>query len=59
VLGFVEAFERRFVGQGDQRRSIEETLDLAWELLAPFPESELRRISPELVLRFGPAARTT
>jgi V/A-type H+/Na+-transporting ATPase subunit B len=59
VLSFVEAFERRFVGQGDQRRSIEETLDLAWELLAPFPESELRRISPELVLRFGPAARTT
>jgi hypothetical protein len=30
--------------QGGQRRSIEQTLDLAWRLLARFPASELRRI---------------
>ena len=37
ILGFVDDFERRFVGQGAQRRSIEQTLDLAWELLGRFP----------------------
>ena len=51
VLGFVDDFERRFVGQGAQRRSIEQTLDLAWELLERFPADALKRISPELVAR--------
>jgi V/A-type H+-transporting ATPase subunit B len=51
VLGFVDDFERRFVGQGVQRRSIEQTLDLAWELLERFPSDALKRISPELVAR--------
>jgi V/A-type H+-transporting ATPase subunit B len=51
ILAFVEDFEHRFVGQREQRRSIEETLDLAWDLLAPFPAAELRRIKPELVER--------
>ena len=44
TLAFVDDFERQFVGQGEQRRSIEETLDLAWELLARFPADELKRI---------------
>jgi V/A-type H+-transporting ATPase subunit B len=51
VLSFVDAFERRFIGQGAERRSIEQTLDLAWELLARFPAGELKRIKPELVER--------
>jgi V/A-type H+-transporting ATPase subunit B len=51
ILAFVDDFEHRFVGQREQRRSIEETLDLAWDLLAPFPATELRRIKPELVQR--------
>jgi len=59
VLGFVDAFEREFVGQGAQRRSIEQTLDLAWELLAPFPEAELRRVGVDLVRRFGRPAPPT
>jgi V/A-type H+/Na+-transporting ATPase subunit B len=49
ILAFVDEFERRFVGQDAQRRSITETLDLAWELLAAFPADELKRITPELV----------
>jgi V/A-type H+/Na+-transporting ATPase subunit B len=52
ILAFVDQFERRFVGQGTQRRSITETLDLAWELLAAFPAGELKRITPELVARY-------
>jgi V/A-type H+-transporting ATPase subunit B len=52
ILAFVDEFERRFVGQDTQRRSITETLDLAWELLAAFPADELKRITPELVARY-------
>jgi V/A-type H+-transporting ATPase subunit B len=51
ILAFVDDFEGRFVGQRDQRRSIDETLDLAWHLLAPFPATDLRRVKPELVER--------
>ena len=49
TLAFADEFERRFVGQGTERRSIEETLQLAWELLARFPAAELKRIKPEFV----------
>jgi V/A-type H+-transporting ATPase subunit B len=48
-LTFAEEFERHFVGQGDTRRSIDETLDLAWELLSPFPADELKRIDAKLL----------
>jgi len=47
-LEFADAFERRFVGQ-ETGRTIDETLDLAWELLSAFPDNELKRISPEMI----------
>jgi V/A-type H+/Na+-transporting ATPase subunit B len=56
ILAFVDEFERRFVGQDAQPRSITETLDLAWELLAAFPADELKRITPELVERYRTTA---
>ena len=56
ILAFVDQFERRFVGQDTQRRSITETLDLAWEMLAAFPADELKRITPELVERYRTTA---
>jgi len=49
ALEFGDTFERRFVDQGAGRRTIEETLDLAWELMEAFPADELRRLDPELV----------
>ena len=53
---FSEEFERRYVGQGfDNNRSIDETLDLGWELLSILPRSELKRISPELIEKYYPA----
>jgi V/A-type H+/Na+-transporting ATPase subunit B len=58
ILAFVDQFERRFVGQDTQRRSIIETLDLAWELLAAFPADELKRITPELVQLYRKPAPT-
>ena len=45
-LAFADAFERRFVGQGeDEERSVFETLNLAWELLSRLPPEQLVRVS--------------
>jgi V/A-type H+/Na+-transporting ATPase subunit B len=52
ILGFADDVERRFIGQGIERRSIEQTLDLAWQLLARFPAKQLKRIDPQLVERY-------
>ena len=52
---FAEAFEQRFVNQGNEtNRSIEETLDLGWELLSILPVSELKRIKPEYIEKYLP-----
>ncbi len=43
---FADEFEAKYVSQGyDTDRSIEETLDIGWELLRILPRSELKRIS--------------
>ncbi|MBK1700799.1 V-type ATP synthase subunit B [Thiococcus pfennigii] len=45
-LQFADAFDARFVGQGeDEDRSIEATLNLAWELMSQFPREALTRLS--------------
>ncbi|MDQ7778443.1 MAG: V-type ATP synthase subunit B [Planctomycetota bacterium] len=42
---FADQFETRFIGQGEyEDRTIEQTLDLGWELLGVFPTVELKRI---------------
>ena len=47
---FADEFEKRYVSQGfETNRSIEETLDLGWELLRMLPRSELKRISDALL----------
>jgi V/A-type H+-transporting ATPase subunit B len=46
---FAEDFEQRFVGQSGQPRTLEQTLDRAWELLARFPAAELKRVKPDLL----------
>ena len=42
-LAFADEFERKFIGQGDADRSIDETLDLGLELLKSVPEGEAVR----------------
>jgi len=45
-LKFADAFDQRFVGQGEaEDRSIEATLNLAWELMSAFPRDMLTRVS--------------
>lgn len=51
---FAEEFERRYISQGfDADRSVTETLDIGWELLSILPESELKRIKPEMIEKYG------
>lgn len=43
---FAEAFEERYVNQGfNENRSIEDTLQIGWELLTILPRTEMKRIS--------------
>ena len=52
---FADEFERRYVSQGfDENRSIEETLDLGWELLSMLPVGELKRIKEEHIAKYLP-----
>ncbi len=54
-LEFADKFENLFVKQGyEENRSIEETLTLAWKLLAELPDSELKRIKKEFIDKFHP-----
>lgn len=47
---FADEFEKKYVSQGyGTDRSIEETLDIGWELLRILPRSELKRISDKLL----------
>ena len=42
---FADEFENKYVSQGYEKdRSIEETLDVGWELLRTMPRSELKRV---------------
>ena len=52
---FADEFERRYVSQGNEtNRTIEETLDLGWELLSILPRKELKRIKPEYIEKYMP-----
>jgi V/A-type H+-transporting ATPase subunit B len=58
-LEFADRFEAELVGQGGTFRSIEETLEVGWRLLAAFPAGALTRIPAALVAaraRGGPHA---
>ncbi|NLM62151.1 MAG: V-type ATP synthase subunit B [Clostridiales bacterium] len=55
---FADEFEKRYVNQGyDENRSIEQTLDLGWELLTILPRSELKRIDPKYIDKYLPEAK--
>jgi len=56
-LTLADAFEKRFISQGDEDRSIEETLDTGWDLLTILPEEELKRIPIGYIRKYHPAYR--
>jgi len=58
LLEFADLFENRFVRQGhDEDRSIEDSLDLGWELLATLPEEQLVRIDRDTIRKYHPKYR--
>ncbi len=57
---FSDEFEKKYVSQGyDTDRSIEETLDLGWELLSILPKSELKRIKTQFIEKYYPGKKLT
>ncbi len=52
-LAFGKEFEERYIGQGpDENRSMEETLDLGWELLGKLPREELDRVDTKILDKY-------
>lgn len=57
-LEFSDAFEEKYVNQGYYtNRSIEESLEIGWELLRILPRTELTRISEELIEKYMPEGK--
>jgi len=53
-LKFADGFEKQFISQGDEDRSIDRTLAIAWELFSILPEEELKRIKREHIKKYHP-----
>ncbi|MBQ7579811.1 MAG: V-type ATP synthase subunit B [Clostridia bacterium] len=52
-IKFGREFDSRFINQGFyENRSIEETLDLGWELLSLLPRKELDRVDEEILNKY-------
>ncbi len=53
-LKFGERFENEFLSQGEyEERTIERTLEIAWDVLKELPREELTRIKPEFIDKYG------
>lgn len=52
-MRFGDAFEKKFVTQSfNENRDMNNTLDLAWELLTLLPKEELDRLNPKLIEKY-------
>jgi len=50
---FANQFEKRYISQGYyENRTVEQTLDLGWELLSMFEDTELKRIRVEFIKKY-------
>jgi len=54
-LKFAEQFENRFVRQGAyEDRTIEKTMEIAWDMFSSLPETELKRVKREHIAKYLP-----
>ncbi len=54
-LTFGDRFEREFLSQAEtENRTIEQTLDIGWKMLAHLPREELYRIKEEMIEKYLP-----
>jgi len=57
-LKLADEFEKKFVQQGAyEDRTIEKTLEIAWELLSILPEEELKRVKTEYIKKYLPEVK--
>ena len=57
-MNFANQFEQRYISQGYyENRTVEQTLDLGWELLSMFENVELKRIDTKLIDKYMPRFR--
>jgi V/A-type H+-transporting ATPase subunit B len=57
-MTFANEFEQRYISQGYyENRTVEQTLDLGWELLSMFADAELKRIDVNLIAKYMPKFR--
>ncbi|MFA5553426.1 MAG: V-type ATP synthase subunit B [Phycisphaerae bacterium] len=57
-MTFADKFEARYISQGYyENRTVEQTLDLGWELLSMFENVELKRIDVKLIEKYMPRFR--
>ncbi len=56
ILEFADLFEDRFVRQGrNEDRTIDDTLQVAWDILSELPEAQLTRIDNKYIEKYHPA----
>ena len=54
-LANADRFEQQFIAQGEnERRTIEQTLNLGWDLFSALPEEDLKLISEALIKKYLP-----
>ena len=57
-MAFANSFEDKYISQGYyENRTVEQTLDLGWELLSVFDDNELKRIDADLIKKYMPRFR--
>jgi len=57
-LTSADEFERKFISQGEwEKRTVEDTLDIAWELFSVLPEEDLKLIKEEFIKKYLPKHR--
>jgi len=59
-LEVADRFENEFISQGEnEKRTIEETLDIGWRLFSALPEEDLKLVSQDLIKKYLPKYRET
>jgi len=54
-LANADEFEKKFISQGEfEKRKVEDTLDIGWELFSALPEEDLKLISEKFIKRYLP-----
>lgn len=57
---FADRFEAEYVTQDErENRTIEQTLDLGWKLMAMLPTTELKRVRPEFIEKYYQKAKSS